>query len=853
MQDLIDTALGHHRAGRLDLAVPLYAEALRHRPDHPEALHLMGVVSIQTGRFADAVDWIARALAARPDFPEAHNNLGNVFRALGQPDQAAIAFGKALELRPDFPEALNNLGVCRQTAGDFADAADLFRRACDLRPTYPEAAINLAQVLEQAGRMPDAAQAYGVARALVPDNADLHNLHGNVLRGLGEITEAAEAYADAVRSQPDSIDFKVNLGVALTECRRLSEAVDILAAARGQAPDHARAAIALGVALMLHGQTEDAIICLQDAVALAPGLAATHGNLGLALARQGKLDEAADCQRAALRLQPDNAIAHNNLATIMTELGQWDAAMAAVNQALALRPAFAEAHMARGALLKATGRLDEAEAALRDALALAPNSPEAHTALGSIHQLQWRLDEAEACHRTALALWPDFSAAEINLGATLQILGRAAEAAECYERILARHPEHFVAFGSLLNATMYRDDLSTEQVTAIHRRFGAAMARPPLVEPPLLRPTATDSDRRLRIGYLSSDLREHPVATNLLPIIRHHDRSRFSIHFYAHVARPDALTDEFRRLGDGWCDIRGLTDRQAAERIRMDGIDILVSLAGRFDLNRPGICGWRAAPVQINMYDVATNGMAEHDYIIGDLVLIPKGTVEYFSERPLRLPSIYVADFPNLPPLPASPRQGPAIFNCFNNPAKISSTSLALWGKILATLPQGRLILKYHQAYSSASLRERLLRELSAAGADRRQVDFITGKDSGASFLERYNQTDISLDTLPFSGATTSYQALCMGVPVLTLPSERMVGRWTTSMLRVVGLRDLIASSPKDFVSRAVAMANNIDAWRARRADIRESVRLSRLCDAAAWTGHLERLYRAAWRHACGI
>ncbi|WP_245651199.1 tetratricopeptide repeat protein [Paramagnetospirillum marisnigri] len=157
MQDLIDTALGHHRAGRLDLAVPLYAEALRQRPDHPEA----------------------------------HNNTGNAVRALGQPHQAAIDFSIALELRPDLPEALNKMGVCRQVAGDFGAAMDLFRRAIDLRPTHPETVVNLAQALGQAGQLSDAAKAYGVARNQFPDNADLHTLHGNIPRRLGKIEEAS--------------------------------------------------------------------------------------------------------------------------------------------------------------------------------------------------------------------------------------------------------------------------------------------------------------------------------------------------------------------------------------------------------------------------------------------------------------------------------------------------------------------------------------------------------------------------------------------------------------------------------------------------------------------------------------
>jgi len=853
VRDLIDQGRNLHRAGHLAQAEALYRQVLRQQPGHADALHLMGVMALQTGRFADAVDWIGRAIAGRPDFPEAHNNLGNALKALGRPQDAIGSYDHALALRPDFPEAHNNRGVCLQGLGRLDEAAAAFGRALASRPDYPEAAIGRAVTLERLGRLGEAADGYRAAALLLPDNADLRNTLGNTLHALGRPDEAAAAYGEAVRLRPDFAEFHINRGVALTECRRLDEAAAALRTALALAPGHVRAMTALGTAWQMDGKVDEAVACLGDAVRAAPDFAPAHGNLGLALARLGRLDEALDCQRTALRLQPDNVMTHNNLAVVLTEMGRYDQALASVETALRLRPDFPEAHMTKGNTLKALGRLEEAAASLEAALGLKPGSAEAHTALGSVYQALWRLDDALAEHRRALLLWPDYPAALMNLGMTLQIQGLPAEAAVCYERIIVLRPDHDTAFGNLLNCTMYRDDLDHDAVAEIHRRFGRAFTRPPLpgIAPEPVAPEPAAAERRLRIGYLSSDLRNHPVAGNLFPVIRHHDRAAFSVHFYSHLANPDDHTREFQALADGWRDIRTLSDRQAAELIRADRIDILVCLAGRFDLNRPVICAYRAAPIQISMHDVGTSGLAEMDYILGDGRLLARPSREYFAERRLRLPSFVVADFPPaLPPLPAQPRQGPVVFGCFNNPAKISPGLVRLWASILAALPQSRLTLKYQGAYGSPTLRDRLRGQLVAGGAMEDQVTFVADQDSYAAFIARYDQVDIALDTTPFSGSTTSFQALAMGVPVVTLAGERMVGRWTASMLRTLRLPQLIAPRPEDYIAIALNTAAAIDLWRGRRAEIRDRVAASPLCDGTSYTRRLERLYRAVWRKA---
>ncbi len=784
-QELLDEGLKLHRAGAFAAAEPLYREVLGRQPDNAKALHLMGVLALQTGRTDQAVSSIGRAIAIQPDFPEAHNNLGNAFKVMGRADEAIAAYRQAIAWRQDFPEAHYNLGL--------------------------------------------------------------------LLRAQGRRDDAIAAFRHAIAARPDHAEALAHLGIALTESQRLEEATTVLRAALALTPQHVLAAVSLGIALCQLERGEEALPVLEGAVRAAPGFAPAHGNLGLALMKLGRLDEAVACQRAAIGLQPDYALAHSNLGNALKAAGRPDEALVAYGEALRLRPDFAECHINLGITLTESGRPQDATAALETAIRLCPDLARGHTALGSALQALWRLDEAMAAHRRALDLSPDLPNALINLGTVLQLLGRPTDAAACYDRVIDRHPEHELAFGNLLNCTIYRDDLDNDAIAEVHRRYGRAFPSEILAGPPMAKPDPADADRRLRIGYLSSDLRNHPVASNLIPIIERHDRAGFEIHFYAHVLKPDRYTDEFRALADGWHDIIGLSDRQAAERIRADGIDILVSLAGRFDLNRPGICRYRAAPVQIATHDVATSGLAEMDYILGDGTLLARPATEWFSERRLRLPRFPIADLPvGLPPVPAVPRHGPAVFGCFNNPAKIAPTVTAIWGAVLAALPEARLVLKYHQAYGSPLLRSRLLGELTQAGAAAAQVEFIADKDDYGRFLARYEAVDIALDTQPFSGSTTSFQALAMGVPVVTLMGDRMAGRWTASMLRAVRLPQLIAADRDGYAAVAVAAARSVDAWRSRRSEIRDRLRSSSLCDTAAWTRRLERLYRAVWRRRCG-
>jgi hypothetical protein len=320
------------------------------------------------------------------------------------------------------------------------------------------------------------------------------------------------------------------------------------------------------------------------------------------------------------------------------------------------------------------------------------------------------------------------------------------------------------------------------------------------------------------------------------------------------VRRPDDETDWFRAQAAGWRSITGLADDVVATMIRDDRVDIMIYLAGRFDHNRPQVAAWRPAPVQVSLFDVATSGMAEMDYLVVDSFMAPARRSEKFVEHLLRLPSVYLHEpIGFAPPVTPPPvlNNGRVIFGSFNNPAKVNDEVLRLWAEVLRAVPGSRLKLKYRGYYRQPGLQRRVREVFEAAGIDSGRVEMGGTYENPGDHIALYRDVDIALDTHPFTGSTTTFETLWMGVPVVTLAGDSFVARWSASMISKVGLPDLVASSPKDYVDIAARLAADPERLRNLRQTLRSQVSTSPLCDGRRTTRHLERGLRAAWRRWC--
>lgn len=338
----IDQALSHHQAGRLDQAQAAYLEILAHEPEHPDALHLLGVLCHQCGDHEKAKTRIEQAIRIRPHVAMYHNNLGEVLRALGRCEQAAAAYQQALSLRPDYAEAHNNLGLALEALGRFPDAIAAFTRALALSPD-PQVHCNLGNVLRQQGRPDEAIAAYEAAVRLDPDFVEGHNDLGVVLTQQGELTRAIAEFRRALTLRPDFAQAYGNLGMALEQQGQLAEAATAFRQAVRLLPQ-AQTYCSLGNVLRRQGEHAAAVAAYKTAIQHEPDHAEAHVGLGIALKEQGELDAAILAYESAISLKPDYALAHFGLGNALRQQGRLEDAIAAYEQAIECRPKFAEAY-----------------------------------------------------------------------------------------------------------------------------------------------------------------------------------------------------------------------------------------------------------------------------------------------------------------------------------------------------------------------------------------------------------------------------------------------------------------------------------------------------------------------------
>jgi predicted O-linked N-acetylglucosamine transferase (SPINDLY family) len=456
-----------------------------------------------------------------------------------------------------------------------------------------------------------------------------------------------------------------------------------------------------------------------------------------------------------------------------------------------------------------------------------------------------RRDEALQCYRRALALAPSFGEAWNNACLILFAIGFGNEGRRCVERAVIVAPASAEAARNRLSAALYVEDTSSRRFFNRARdfahRFGAA-------QPPGILKPDTDPDRSLRVGFVSSDFHVHPAGKTMQPLFEHRDRRHVTLACYAHQRRDDEMTRWFRSSADLWRSIEFLSDEEVARLVRGDRIDVLVIVAGYMDVNRPLIAAYRAAPVQVSAYDGATSGIAEMDYLVGDPVLIPENGSELFVETVVRVPCLPIHS--PLAGVPVAPRTGDAlVFGSFNNPMKYGPEMLTAWGRILARLPQAHLVLKYKDFYARPLLRKLIVDSLAAGGfADADRVLFVVADEDEAAHLARYGEIDIALDCFPFTGSTTTFEALWMGVPVVTLCAGGMYGRMSAAHLIPLGLDDLVATTPDAYVDIALRLAGDAPRRVALRASLRDRLLASPLMDGPAYARSLESLFHALWR-----
>jgi predicted O-linked N-acetylglucosamine transferase (SPINDLY family) len=592
------------------------------------------------------------------------------------------------------------------------------------------------------------------------------------------------------------------------------------------------------------------VASFQEALRQNPDFAEAHTNLGNALHDKGQLDEAIACYERVVQLRPASAEAYTNLGGALRERSKLDEATACYRKALELQQADAEAHNQLGVVLTQQGRSPEAVPCFRRAVDLRPDDPGYHTNLGVALGKQGQLNDALACYRRALHLKPDFVDAHVNLGGTLARGGELEEGLASLREAIRLKPDYASAHSNLCYTLHFSPRHDAQAIYEEHRRWNERHAEPLAVT---LRPHANDRspDRPLRIGYVSPDFARHPVGQFLLPLLEAHDHKRFVIFCYALVNAPDSMTQRCRGQADNWRDVVHFGDQQLADMIRADRIDLLVDLSLHSAGNRLLVFARKPAPVQVSYLGYcSTTGLAAMDYRLTDPYLDPPDQDEPYSERSVRLPETYwcyrpLSETPPVSPLPAA-REGQITFGCLNNFAKVTVPTLAAWSRILQALPGARLLLHAHAGSHRERVRELFVQECISG-------DRVVFSDRAplVEYYRLYERMDVALDPFPFGGGTTTCDALWMGVPVVSLAGQTAVGRAGLSILSNVGLSELVAHDPEQYVRLAVSLAQDLPRLSQLRGSLRERLQASPLMDAPRFARHIETAYRFMWQRWC--
>jgi predicted O-linked N-acetylglucosamine transferase (SPINDLY family) len=596
---------------------------------------------------------------------------------------------------------------------------------------------------------------------------------------------------------------------------RLSEAEAIYRDVLTAQPHHPDALYLLGLIAWETDQAPAAADLLRRAVALDPANPQYGVALGHALSRAGRVQESADAYASVLNRYPDRVDARLALAHTLYNLARPDAAIESLRQGLALCPESAELHACLGVSLTMAGLPAAAQAEHEQALRLRPGVAQYHTDLGSALLARGRPRDAITAHRQALSLRPDSQPAQ----------------------------------SSFLYALHFDPDLNPPTIATEHADWGRSHAA--TLPPPRPHENDRSSDRRLRVGYVSGDLYDHPVAHFLLPLLEHRDREGFEIICYSNSVRSDEVTARLRGHADRWELIAGLSDDQAADRVRADRIDLLVDLSGHTGRNRLAVFARRPTPLQATYLGYPhSTGLTAIDYRLTDAVADPPGDADVLStERLVRLPHGFLCyTLPSdLPPLTeASVGDHPLTFGSLNRIAKVLPRSIELWAEVLRAVPGSRLLIKT-AALADPPVREQVLETLSDAGVAADRIDLAAATASRREHLETYHRIDIALDTFPYNGTMTTLEALAMGVPVITLAGPSHVSRVGASILTHAGLSDWIAATPQRFVELATALARRGPRAAADRSSLRDRLRASPVCDARGFTAVLEQAYRSMW------
>lgn len=770
-----------------------------------------------------------------------------IHHAAQQWREAELLYQSVLLVAPHHPDANHNLGVLAAQLGNAEKALPFLEEAINADPTQRQYWLSYIEALLLSGRPKDAKHVLELGIQSGLSGAAVEALTKRLSDPSQEALPTQQECGAPPLAAPQLSPSSETITPQPRQSRRTQVKRDANSGARKSASD------LFDQSLLLHksGRLDEAVLAYRQALSRNPENAKALNNLGAALQALGRIEDALDCYQRAIVIRPNYAEAHSNLGNTLKQLCRLPEAEASCRRALEIRPDFAEAHGNLGNVLLAQGNVDEAIASFRRALLHRPDAAESHHNLGVALHALGKLDEALDNLRRAIDLRADYAEAYCNLGVVLKAQGRLDESIASYQHALAIKPDYATAHSNLLLAMQYADSLTPDEVYQEHRRYADRIETN--LQGKLQRhPNPASPERKLKLGYVSGDFFEHAVTFFIEPILASHDKSKFDIYCYYNNTKHDKRTDRIISYSDYWRVVAGLSDAQLEEQIRRDGIDILVDLSGHTAHNRLPVFAKKPAPVQATWIGYAgTTGLSAMDYRITDAFMDPPGRTErYHSEALVRLPDTGAAyrPEPGCPPVTPLPALNSTEFTfaSLNNLTKINQTVANLWGRILNTLPNSRLMLGN---VTEDGIQKRLIEMFGKSGVAANRL-ILLPRMPLLDYLKLHQKIDLALDPFPYNGGTTTTHSLWMGVPVITLAGENVVSRVGVTLMSSVGLSEFITYSEDEYLERSVQFAMDLPGLDRIRQSLRE--RMNRTNGGhESITRHLETEYRQMWQKWC--
>ncbi len=887
LEQELNAAIHRHEKGRLAEAETIYRQILEHDPEHIVATEKLGVLYMQVGRADIAERLIRKVVSQRPEYPDAHSNLGVMLASTGRLAEALACHKRALALGMD-PILTNlNIGLTLKELGQWGEALTHLRKASGITGANRRKwMVATGELLFRTGDARGAHAALSSAAKLDGKDPECLEKLAPVQMALGLFAEAIESYRTLSGLRPGDLGALEGLARAQASAGDMDAAIATMEEVIGKAPGRIEAGVELAAWLHRRERTDEALALLERLLRSHPEAGHIHNGLGAILNDQKRHEEAAEHFRQVIRTNPSIPQGYFHLAIALQGAGRKQEAAAAAATAIACDENFADAYLVRGRLMHEMGHPAEATESLRKLLTLRPHNADALISLSHIAREQGRPSEALECAREALIADPEGMSARIAyaisleaggqfdlaereirsllekqpdcalyaaLGNVLKARWQMSESIAAYRKALAYADMPLAYGGNLMLALNYLEELDRETVFEDHKAYGVRMqagVTPLPPRPP--EPDDDDPDRPLRIGYISADFRGHVVMNFMEPILVRHDRRAFSVTLYSEVMMEDQASAYLRGIGHRWVRTVGMTDEDVAKRIRDDKIDVMIDLSGYTAGNRLRALAYRPAPVQATYLGYPnTTGMDAIDVRFVDAISDPPDEADRFAtERLVRLPGCFLCfripiDAPDVNEAPCL-KNGYVTFGSFNKLAKITPSMLDTWAELLKRVPTARLSIK-GWSLADAEARDRIVDLFRQRGIEAERIlpkPFIQDRH----YMTGFHEVDIALDTNPYSGTTTTFDSLIMGVPVVTLRGDRHSGRVSASMLTRLGRPEWVAESHADYVEIAARLASDPQALADQRSRLRAEVAASPLADGETFTRQFEDAIRQIWR-----